>query len=175
MTATPTRPPKEGRRTYTVIDSPIGPITLAAVDGVLSGLHMIERWHGPTDDTFGERTAEGFESAITQVREYFAGERTVFDLPLHMEGTDFQRTVWTALLDIPFGETVSYGELAERLGKPSASRAVGLANGRNPISIIVPCHRVIGADGSLTGYGGGIERKRHLLDHERGTDPGMLF
>jgi methylated-DNA-[protein]-cysteine S-methyltransferase len=101
-----------------------------------------------------------------QLEEYFAGARRDFDLPMRFAGTDFQRLVWKHLTDIRYGETLSYGELARRIGNPNASRAVGLANGRNPIPILVPCHRVIGADGSLTGYGGGLERKRWLLAHE---------
>ncbi|HEX7610606.1 MAG TPA: methylated-DNA--[protein]-cysteine S-methyltransferase, partial [Solirubrobacteraceae bacterium] len=101
-----------------------------------------------------------------QLAAYFAGTLTEFDVQLELAGTDFQREVWQALRAIPYGETISYGELAQRVGKPSASRAVGLANGRNPIAIIVPCHRVIGADGSLTGYGGGLARKAWLLEHE---------
>ena len=103
-----------------------------------------------------------------EIEEYFRGERTAFDVALAFEGTDFQKRVWRALCDIPFGETLSYGELAERIGAPGSSRAVGAANGQNPISLIVPCHRVIGADGSLTGYGGGLPTKRALLDFERG-------
>ena len=99
------------------------------------------------------------------------GRRREFDLPLVFHGTPFQRSVWTALLDIPYGETASYGELARLLGKPAAARAVGLANGKNPISIVVPCHRVIGSTGSLTGYGGGLERKQYLLDFERRPSP----
>jgi methylated-DNA-[protein]-cysteine S-methyltransferase len=105
-------------------------------------------------------------ATVVQLNEYFNGGRREFDLPLYFEGTTFQRRVWQELTEIPYGETWSYGQLARRIGKPSASRAVGLANGRNPISILVPCHRVIGADGSLTGYGGGLERKRWLLAHE---------
>jgi methylated-DNA-[protein]-cysteine S-methyltransferase len=104
--------------------------------------------------------------AVRQLAEYFAGDRRKFDLPLRLEGTDFQRRVWQVLTEIPYGETWSYGQLAQRIGNPKGCRAVGLANGRNPISILVPCHRVIGADGSLTGYGGGVERKRWLLAHE---------
>ena len=104
---------------------------------------------------------------FAQLRAYFAGELTRFDLPLHLGGTAFQNTVWTALVDIPVGETVSYGELACRIGRPTASRAVGAANGANPLPIVLPCHRVVGADGSLTGFGGGIETKRTLLAHER--------
>jgi methylated-DNA-[protein]-cysteine S-methyltransferase len=129
---------------------------------------MHEQRHRPAEPTFGSPGAgEVFERAEAQLAEYFAGRRRVFDLPLALRGTPFQRAVWTALLDIPYGETASYGELAQLLGKPAASRAVGLANGKNPVSIIVPCHRVIGSTGSLTGYGGGLERKRYLLDFER--------
>jgi methylated-DNA-[protein]-cysteine S-methyltransferase len=153
---------------HTVIDSPVGEITLVARDGVLAGLYMPEHRHRPALETFGERDASPFGEVVAQLEEYFAGKRTEFDLPLSMAGTPFQRTVWDALKEIPHGETVSYGELAARIGRPTASRAVGLANGKNPISIIVPCHRVVGSTGSLTGYGGGIERKRMLLGFERG-------
>jgi methylated-DNA-[protein]-cysteine S-methyltransferase len=113
-------------------------------------------------------SAAPFAAVLGQLREFFAGERMAFDVPLVMDGPPFERKVWRALQDIPYGETESYGELAARIGEPSAARAVGVANGRNPISVIVPCHRVIGADGSLTGYGGGLERKRLLLDLESG-------
>jgi methylated-DNA-[protein]-cysteine S-methyltransferase len=106
------------------------------------------------------RDDEPFRDVRDQLDEYFEGRRMDFDLPLQLEGTPFQRLVWRALLDVPYGETMSYGQLARRISRPAASRAVGAANGRNPISVIVPCHRVIGADGALTGYGGGIERKR---------------
>ena len=112
--------------------------------------------------------AKRLREAQRQLEEYFAGERTEFSLPLESHGTDFQQRVWRALRAIPFGTTISYGELARRIGNPRAVRAVGLANGRNPISIIVPCHRVIGANGTLTGYGGGLERKRFLLALESG-------
>jgi methylated-DNA-[protein]-cysteine S-methyltransferase len=154
---------------HTVMDSPCGDLTLVATEGVLSGLYMDQQRHRPPDELFGVPDAEPFPEVIRQLNEYFAGERIDFDLPIHFGGTDFQRTVWTALCDIPYGKTVSYGQLAELLGRPSASRAVGLANGKNPISIIVPCHRVVGSNGNLTGYGGGIERKRFLLDFEGGA------
>lgn len=154
-------------RRHTIVDSPIGPITLVAIDGVLAGVHMHEQRHRPDPEMFGSRDDSSFTAVATQLEEYFAGRRTVFDVPMTMIGTPFQRTVWRALCDIPYGETVSYGELARQIGQPTASRAVGLANGRNPISIIVPCHRVIGADGSLTGYGGGLARKQHLLGFEQ--------
>ncbi|GAB2976112.1 methylated-DNA--[protein]-cysteine S-methyltransferase [Saccharothrix stipae] len=153
---------------HTVIDSPVGEITLVARDGVLAGLYMPEHRHRPPLATFGDRDAGPFDEVVAQLEEYFAGKRTDFDLPLSMAGTPFQRTVWEALKAIPHGETVSYGELAATIGRPTASRAVGLANGKNPISIIVPCHRVVGSTGNLTGYGGGIERKRMLLGFERG-------
>ncbi|MFE2755231.1 methylated-DNA--[protein]-cysteine S-methyltransferase [Actinosynnema sp. NPDC059335] len=116
----------------------------------------------------GPRADPRLGGVAPQLEEYFAGKRTAFDLPLSMAGTPFQRTVWDALKEIPHGETMTYGELAARIGRPTASRAVGLANGKNPISIIVPCHRVVGSTGGLTGYGGGIERKRMLLGFERG-------
>ncbi|XVS68156.1 methylated-DNA--[protein]-cysteine S-methyltransferase [Actinosynnema sp. CA-299493] len=153
---------------HAVVDSPVGELTLVARDGVLAGLYLPEHRHRPALETFGERDASPFGEVVAQLAEYFAGERTVFDLPLSPAGTPFQRTVWDALKEIPHGETVSYGELAARIGRPTASRAVGLANGKNPISVIVPCHRVVGSTGALTGYGGGVERKRVLLAFERG-------
>jgi methylated-DNA-[protein]-cysteine S-methyltransferase len=154
-------------RTHTVVDSPVGPLTLVADDGALTGLYMDRQRYRPADETFGDRAHEPFAEAAAQLQEYFAGQRTDFDLPLTLAGTPFQRQVWDALRAIPYGRTVSYGQLAQRLGRPSAARAVGLANGRNPVGIIVPCHRVVGAGGALTGYGGGLERKRQLLDLER--------
>ncbi|HEX3782396.1 MAG TPA: methylated-DNA--[protein]-cysteine S-methyltransferase [Pseudonocardiaceae bacterium] len=154
-------------RTHCVLDSPIGKLTLVASDGVLAGVYMRQHRHQPPEETFGEYDDESFGEVRKQLTEYFAGERTEFDLPLAMAGTPFQRTVWAALREIPFGETMSYGGLADRIGRPGASRAVGLANGRNPVSIIVPCHRVVGSTGDLTGYGGGIERKRALLAFEK--------
>ncbi|WP_306316310.1 MULTISPECIES: methylated-DNA--[protein]-cysteine S-methyltransferase [unclassified Streptomyces] len=154
---------------HTVIDSPYGPLTLVSTDGTLSGLYMTDQRHRPPEDTFGPRDDRPFGPAIDQLNAYFQGELTNFDLPLHLHGTEFQRRVWAQLQRIPYGETRTYGELAETLGNPNASRAVGLANGKNPIGVIVPCHRVIGANGDLTGYGGGLDRKRRLLDFERGT------
>ncbi|MEU8624586.1 methylated-DNA--[protein]-cysteine S-methyltransferase [Streptomyces sp. NPDC048669] len=156
-------------RRHTVTDSPYGPLTLVATDGVLAGLYMTAQRHRPPEETFGEPDPVPFDETIRQLDAYFAGELKEFDLPLHLDGTPFQRTVWAELRRIPYGETRSYGELAEILGKPGASRAVGLANGKNPVGIIVPCHRVIGASGSLTGYGGGLDRKQRLLAFENGT------
>ncbi|MFF8942876.1 methylated-DNA--[protein]-cysteine S-methyltransferase [Streptomyces sp. NPDC014864] len=155
---------------HTVIDSPYGPLTLVADDGVLSGLYMAGQRHRPAEETFGERARlAAFDAAEEQLEAYFAGRLTEFTLELRLDGTPFQRRVWERLRSIPYGRTLSYGDLAEVLGNPGASRAVGLANGRNPIGVIVPCHRVVGADGSLTGYGGGLDRKRRLLDFERGA------
>ncbi|APE25029.1 MULTISPECIES: methylated-DNA--[protein]-cysteine S-methyltransferase [Streptomyces] len=161
---------------HTVVDSPYEPLTLVAVDGVLSRVHMTGQRHRPPEETFGEPDPRPFGEAIRQLDAYFAGELTEFDLPLHLVGTDFQLRVWAELRRIPYGETRTYGELAELLGSPGASRAVGLANGKNPVSVIVPCHRVIGAGGGLTGYGGGLDRKQRLLAFESGTaEPAALF
>ncbi|MET8957086.1 methylated-DNA--[protein]-cysteine S-methyltransferase [Streptomyces sp. NPDC004393] len=154
---------------HTLIDSPYGPLTLVADDGVLCGLYMVGQRHRPPEETFGDRDAAPFGAAAEQLAAYFAGELKEFTLELRMAGTSFQRSVWQQLKEIPYGETRSYGELADALGSPGASRAVGLANGKNPIGIIVPCHRVVGANGSLTGYGGGLDRKKRLLDFESGT------
>jgi methylated-DNA-[protein]-cysteine S-methyltransferase len=154
---------------HVVIDSPIGPLTLMAADGRLTGLYMNAQRHRPGDEVTGlaGNPQDGlFASAADQLAAYFAGQLTEFDLPLAPAGTQFQQTVWAALQQIPYGQTWSYGQLASKIGNPAAVRAVGLANGRNPIAVIVPCHRVIGADGSLTGYGGGLDRKRFLLDLE---------
>ncbi|MEU4800885.1 methylated-DNA--[protein]-cysteine S-methyltransferase [Actinosynnema sp. NPDC023587] len=159
---------------HTVVDSPVGLLTLVARDGVLSGLYMTEQRYRPAEESFGARDASLFGDVVEQLAEYFAGARTAFDVPLDLLGTPFQRSVWTALRSIPFGETRSYGQVAVALGRPTAARAVGLANGHNPIGIIVPCHRVVGSGGDLTGYGGGIARKRQLLDFEsQPSTPGL--
>ncbi|MGI5228827.1 methylated-DNA--[protein]-cysteine S-methyltransferase [Actinoallomurus sp. CA-142502] len=157
---------------HTVVDSPIGPLTLVGADGALTGVYMDRQRYRPEPETFGDRDDVPFTEAARQLEEYFAGTRTRFDLPLAPAGTPFQRQVWEALQAIPYGQTVSYGQLADRLGRPAAARAVGFANGHNPISIIVPCHRVVGSNGDLTGYGGGLERKRRLLDFERSVSEG---
>ncbi|MEU6770797.1 methylated-DNA--[protein]-cysteine S-methyltransferase [Streptomyces sp. NPDC046759] len=158
--------------TYTVTDSPYGPLTLVAdADGALCGLYMAGQRHRPPEETFGLRDdgLSCFAAAEEELSAYFAGELTRFTLQLALKGTPFQRSVWEQLTRIPYGETRTYGQLADALGSPRASRAVGLANGRNPVGIVVPCHRVIGASGDLTGYGGGLDRKRRLLDLERGA------
>jgi methylated-DNA-[protein]-cysteine S-methyltransferase len=143
------------------IDSPVGPITLTERDGALSGVHL-------DASAVVDRRRAGFLAEVAgELDGYFAGGRTTFDIPLDLGGTEFQRRVWDALVAIPYGETTSYGELARDIGQPTASRAVGLANARNPVAIIVPCHRVVGADGTLTGYAYGVDRKRWLLDLEQ--------
>ena len=161
------RGPIVPQRRHTFIDSPVDTLTLVATDGLLSGVFMVDQRHRPPTEVFGERDPAPFAAVIDQLKAYFVGERTTFDLPLAPVGTSFQRMVWTALRRIPYGETVSYGQIAKRIGRPGASRAVGLANGANPIGVIVPCHRVVASDGSLTGYGGGLERKRFLLGLEK--------
>lgn len=157
---------------YTSMRSPIGELLLLGDGDALCGLYMQEGRKPVEIAPRWERSAAPFTDVQAQLREYFAGERVAFDTPLAMSGTPFERRVWRALTDIPYGQTVSYGEIATRVGQPSAARAVGLANGRNPIAVIVPCHRVIGANGTLTGYGGGLERKRLLLELE--SDQGRL-
>ncbi len=153
--------------TFSHLESPIGRLLLTSDATNLTGLYMeSSRKALSTEDWKENGAVEPLAAARRQLEEYFAGTRRAFDLPLRLQGTDFQRRVWRELDEIPYGVTWSYGQLARRIGNPSASRAVGLANGRNPISILVPCHRVIGADGSLTGYGGGLERKQWLLAHE---------
>lgn len=144
-------------------NTPLGSILMVLRDGALAGLYLGE--HG-NEKTRGKQDDGAFREVRRQLEAYFSGQLHAFDVHLDGAGTDFQKAVWKALCDIPYGETINYGELAKRIGNPRASRAVGLANGKNPISIIVPCHRVIGANGSLTGYSGGIERKRWLLEHE---------
>jgi len=152
---------------FTYFESPIGRLLLTSDGAALTGLYMEPSRKAQCTDGWAEDVSVAPLSAtVRQLSEYFEGTRREFDLPLRLQGTMFQTRVWRELTEIPYGQTWSYGQLAKRIDKPSASRAVGLANGRNPISILVPCHRVIGADGSLTGYGGGIERKRWLLAHE---------
>ncbi len=152
--------------THTTIDSPFGELTLVARDGVLSGLYFPGHWYMPDPEVFGVRSERGFEQAQRQLAEYFAGERTDFDLDTAVAGDEFQRNVWGLIDRIPYGQTTTYGEMARELGDPTLARRVGGAVGRNPLSVIVPCHRVVGKDGKLTGYAGGLDRKRFLLDLE---------
>ena len=153
---------------YTIFESPVGRLLLMSDGQSLTGLHTDSDKHRPAmrPDWIHDDDATPFAQVKDQMRAYFDGRLTDFDLPLAPQGTEFQLRVWRELRGIPYGETISYSELARRIGNPNASRAVGMANAHNPISIIVPCHRVIGADHSLTGYAGGLERKRMLLTHE---------
>jgi methylated-DNA-[protein]-cysteine S-methyltransferase len=153
-------------RTHTVVPSPIGPLTVVREDHALVRLLMSPPT-GLDPEVVGERSDEGFADVLRQLGEYFAGERTTFDLPLRPVGSDFELAVWGQLTQIPYGETRSYGHVAKAVGEPGGAQAVGAANGRNPLAIVVPCHRVIGADGSLVGFGGGLPRKRFLLDLEQ--------
>lgn len=168
--------------TCTSIESPLGPLLVAASERGLTGLYFERYRHGPRPvERAGWVMADGpgapgsiFAAAAQQLGEYFTHQRTEFDLPLDPRGTPFQLRVWNILKTIPYGATMSYLEVARRLGDPRATRAVGAANGRNPISIVIPCHRVIGAHGDLVGFGGGLERKRLLLEHEDTSAQGRL-
>jgi methylated-DNA-[protein]-cysteine S-methyltransferase len=151
---------------YRTIDSPIGPLTLAGRDSVLTSLRMVDQTYEPNRAGWSP-DPRAFGELVEQLNAYFAGELTDFDVEFDLTGTEFQRRVWKALLTIPYGETRSYGEIAVQIGAAGSARAVGWANGHNPIAIVVPCHRVIGANGSLTGYGGGLDRKRALLELEK--------
>ena len=154
---------------HTTIDSPLGTLTLTARDGVISGVFYEGHWHMPPPEFFGERANPAdppFAPVIAQLREYLRGERTSFDLEYKASGNEFQERVWARLEEIHYGETVSYGALAAGLGDPNLAQAVGSAVGRNPLSIIIPCHRVVGSDGRLTGYAGGLANKRFLLELE---------
>ena len=151
---------------YTRVDSSLGELLLVGDGDALHQLHMQRGRRPSAPDPGWRRASEPFADVRAQLGEYFAGERTAFEVPLALHGSPFELRVWRALQEIPYGATTSYGEVARRIGHAEAARAVGLANGRNPVAVIVPCHRVIGADGTLTGYGGGLERKRLLLDLE---------
>lgn len=153
-------------RQHRIIDSPIGELTLVVEDGVLTALYTSGQKYYPDGVALGERDDSVAADAVAQLAEYFAGERTDFDLELAPRGTEFQQRVWAELRAIPAGETRSYGDVARALGSPGASRAVGAATGRNPISIIIPCHRLVGSAGAMTGYAGGVDRKVWLLTHE---------
>lgn len=154
------------RSLFCVLSAPVGPLTLLADEEALVGVHFGNEKTAPLPS--GSRRGEGLvlEAAARQLMEYFRRERRCFDLPLRMEGTDFRLRTWQALLTIPYGETRTYGQIAAQIGSPRAVRAVGGANHHNPLSIVVPCHRVVGADGGLVGFGGGLEVKRSLLELE---------
>jgi len=157
-----------GRIYYTTMESPVGMLRLVAEELGLRTVWFVRGRKEEKPDAEWKEDAAFFVEVIRQLNGYFAGELREFEIPLLMLGTDFQKRVWKALLTIPYGETMSYGELAKKIGEPKAVRAVGAANGQNPIPIIVPCHRVIGSDGSLTGFGGGLENKKKLLELEKG-------
>lgn len=168
MTVMPGESDSLDERSYRLVPSPLDPLTVVAADGAVEQLRMAdarqrsEPWEGSDAGLLAEAEA--------QLAAYFAGSLTAFDLPLRLHGTDFQQRVWQTLREIPYGATASYGDVAAAVGQPGASRAVGMANHHNPVSIIVPCHRVVAADGGLGGYGGGTDRKRILLDLERSAD-----
>jgi methylated-DNA-[protein]-cysteine S-methyltransferase len=152
---------------YAYLETSVGSLLLTASDSGLQSLQFAQNGHPATPDPDWQKDASPLQEPIRQLRAYFGGELETFDLALAPQGTPFQQKVWGELCRIPYGETISYGELAKRIGNPNASRAVGLANGSNPIPIIIPCHRVIGSNGKLTGYGGGLPMKEKLLALER--------
>lgn len=158
--------------THTKIETTLGELTLVAENGTLSGVYFPGHWTRPDPAAFGERVECGFEEAERQLNEFLAGERAGFDLPTVADGSEFRRRVWERLERIPYGQTVTYGEIAAELGSPALARKVGGAVAHNPLSIVVPCHRVLGKGGRLTGYAGGLERKRFLLELENAD--GML-
>ena len=153
-------------RQYGYAPTPLGPVLIVTAAGALVGLHFANHARTPSIRDQKAGSDEPMVMVRDQLREYFEGNRPRFELPVRLVGTPFQVTVWSALLDIPYGQTSTYSTIAARIGRPRAARAVGAANGQNPISIVVPCHRLIGADGSLTGYGWGLERKQRLLELE---------
>jgi methylated-DNA-[protein]-cysteine S-methyltransferase len=150
---------------FMTLPSPVGDLLLVASQGALQRIVFLDTHATPPEPDWVE-DPEALAPVATQLEEYFRGERRDFDLELEPAGTEFQRAVWSLVLEIPFGRTATYGDIARRLGRPDATRAVGAANGKNPLPIVIPCHRVIGQDGSLTGFGGGMRNKRWLLEHE---------
>lgn len=159
---------------YSCVESPLGELFVHGDDQFVTGLYLPNHKGWPGPDPSWQRSDALFAAVREQLAEYFGGQRQEFDAPLKLAGTPFQRQVWQELVRIPYGTTITYAELARRVGKPAASRAVGHANARNPISILVPCHRVVGAEGRLTGYAGGVDKKRWLLQRERGATSGGI-
>ncbi|HEY3613167.1 MAG TPA: methylated-DNA--[protein]-cysteine S-methyltransferase [Gaiellales bacterium] len=157
--------------THTTIDTPLAELTLVADGGLLCGVYYPGHWTRPDRAAFGARTDHGFEAVERQLAEYLAGERTSFELATRAAGDEFQQRVWAAIARIPYGQTTTYGEIARELGDPQLAREVGAATGRNPLSLIVPCHRVLGKGGRLTGYAGGLARKQRLLELEGAVVP----
>lgn len=160
-------------RRHTVVPTTLGQLTLVRDAEALLGLYFPHHWYMPNPATFGPRSDEGFDEVIGQLGEYLAGQRREFDLASAPHGDPFQHRVWNLVREVPYGETVTYGALAGRLGRDVTAQQVGGAVGRNPLSIVVPCHRVVGRGGKLTGYAGGVGRKRHLLDLEQATQPAL--
>lgn len=160
---------------YDYLDTPIGRLLIAADEAGLRHVNFDDERRDQVIAPDWKRGTTHLDRAVEQLRAYFAGDRQDFDLALAAQGTSFRRSVWSELVNIPYGETISYGELARRIGDPAASRAVGAANGANPLPIVVPCHRVIGASGKLTGFGGGLPVKQWLLEHERGARQASLI
>ena len=160
---------------HAVLDSPLGPLTAVSTDGSLSGLFMSGQRHRPAAGRFGPRNDTVLPALREQLDAYWAGDLTDFEVPLMTTGTAFQQQVWDALRRVPYGATCSYADLAVAIGRPTAVRAVGAANGRNPVCLVVPCHRVVGSGGSLTGYAGGLERKQFLLQHELAHADGSML
>jgi methylated-DNA-[protein]-cysteine S-methyltransferase len=152
--------------THTTIESPLGELTIAAERGHLVGLYFPHHWYMPDRETLGTHTDVGFEEVQRQLGEYFAGRRRQFDLPLDPRGDELQHRVWKLVREVPYGRTSTYGDVASGLGDGTSAQAVGAAVGRNPLSVLVPCHRIVGSNGKLTGYAGGLRRKRVLLDLE---------
>ena len=163
--------------THTTIESRLGDLTVVAQDGAVTGLYFPHHWYLPDLASFGDRNDTGFDDIRDQLSDYLAGARRHFDVPVHAQGDEFQERVWDLLTRIPYGETVTYGELARDLGDATTAQQVGAAVGRNPACILIPCHRVVGTGGKLTGYAGGLRRKRFLLDTERDVarPPSRLF
>jgi methylated-DNA-[protein]-cysteine S-methyltransferase len=159
---------------YSIVKSPINDLLLVADDGALTGLYFAGRDHIPAASKQWKFNAQHpvLKQAAKELQEYFAGKRTEFSVPLRLAGTDFQQRVWREISLIPYGETITYSDLAKRAGAPQAIRAAGAATGRNPVSVIIPCHRVMGKNGSMRGFAGGLDRKRHLLEHENSEGEG---
>jgi methylated-DNA-[protein]-cysteine S-methyltransferase len=173
MSTPTTSVPRNSTRRHRVIPSPLGELTLVAEDDALAGVYFAHHRGRPHPAALGPRDDTVLDAAAGQLGEYFAGDRTRFDLPVALRGAPFDLAVWDLLTQIPAGETRSYGQLARRLGDLALAQEVGAANARNPLCIVVPCHRVIGAGGQLVGYVGGLRRKRALLDHERRVAEGL--
>ena len=162
-------------RWHTVVTTALGELTLVREADALRGLYFPHHWGSPGPATFGVRRDDGFDEAVGQLGEYLAGQRREFDLALAPRGGEFQQRVWTLVRQVPFGDTVTYGALASRLGRGVTAQQVGAAVGRNPLCVFVPCHRVVGAGNKLTGYAGGLARKRLLLDLEQPTRPTLML